>query len=260
MESTPRRCTGGRQEIYPEVLGRLSITLCFPQKPLMCPRRRLRLRVEACRSCECQGGQDRTVRRVPHSPWEPVTLPGPPAPSPTERKSENDLNPMSIRRHFRPRPRVCIVLVLGSFLMASGAAAQVGTSGLFARSDTVISTNTSPSPRSSHVEDATSSQSLNPYGSLEAHVYQGEDLGLRSPLVGREKVDPSVDLNRGQKLFWGAVGLVVNHVCEPRTDEFSPVTDRHHEHRTYDEARCTNCDRIERRALGALFDGLLSRD
>ena len=167
---------------------------------------------------------------------------------------------MNTREYFRPCSRVCIVLILGSFLAASAAVAQGSPAGLPAKSDTATPGDSSPLPRSSDIEDVTSSESLSPYGPLDAHVYREEGRGLRTPLVGRAQVDPSMDLNRRQKLFWGAVGLVVNHFCEPRTDAFSPVTDRHHEHRTYDEARCTNCDRIERRALGALFDGLLSRD
>lgn len=98
---------------------------------------------------------------------------------------------------------------------------------------------------------------LAPYQSLETYVHEKSRLGAVSP----PSPSPTpIHLNRGEKMFWGSVGLVLHTICDPRTQEFSPVVDDSPRYQTYDDARCDECDRIGRRAVNALGDGLFAPD
>ncbi len=149
-----------------------------------------------------------------------------------------------------------------SFLLFGGGRAAVAQIDLLGASiaptpqiEDAPSRFASPIPSGSEVEGF--GQSLDPYRSLERFVApadRGVSLGV--PVQTRPK--PHVTLSRSGSLFWGAVGLFVHSYCDTRTDEFSPMTDRLHEYRTFDDARCDQCDRIGKRALGAVIGGLLS--
>jgi hypothetical protein len=98
---------------------------------------------------------------------------------------------------------------------------------------------------------------LDPYHSLKAHVTPAPQSGaLTLPSPGAQRIH----LNRGQKMFWGTVGLVVHTICDAQTHEVDPAVDHSSSYQTYGESRCDHCDRIGARALHALTEGLFSPD
>ena len=74
------------------------------------------------------------------------------------------------------------------------------------------------------------------------------------PSGDRSRFDPA--LSRGQKIFLGAVGLVVQSVCA--TDETKPLTARPASLLGPRERTCVQCDRMEDRAWEAVWEGLFS--
>ncbi len=147
-----------------------------------------------------------------------------------------------------------VVFVLGLLGTAGDAQAQGGTS--IAVSTDASSQSAPVLPLSSASSSTQSASSLNPYRSLEKYVQQREArLLARPPLDNPTR--RGVSLDRGGKLLWGTVGLVMSSFCDSDSDTY---TDHPSPLRSSYEQTCVECDRMGKRSLEAITEGLLSSD
>jgi hypothetical protein len=114
------------------------------------------------------------------------------------------------------------------------------------------------SAESSSVPDTTRSLAPAPLTddrSLDQYVHDAG--GLRPagpPRTASARYDPT--LSRGQKLFWGSVGLLVQSLCD--TDGTKPLTAQPDFVLEARERACIHCDRVEDRAWDAVLEGVFS--
>lgn len=67
-------------------------------------------------------------------------------------------------------------------------------------------------------------------------------------------------LGRGEMLFWGTVGLLVHRACNSPSQHRSSTIDNRFTLDQKTHRVCVECQRIERRALASIVQGLFATD
>lgn len=115
---------------------------------------------------------------------------------------------------------------------------------------------TDASPQVDSVQSLTPTP-LSEARSLDTYV---QDANVLRPTAPRSddprRYDPA--LNRGQKLLWGTIGLVVHSVCDSGWEDEPPA--KPYPLLDAGERRCVECNRMGERAFDAVLKGAFSSD
>lgn len=156
-----------------------------------------------------------------------------------------------IQRRAKALWPLLVALTLGLLGTAGNVQAQGASSA-------VVSTDSSSQSvsalRSSPASSSTqSASSLNPYRSLENYVHRRDTrLPAGSQLDGPTR--RGVSLDRGGKLLWGTVGLVMSDLCESRTKRTGFIESP--SAWALDHSGCENCERIGERSFENILEGV----
>lgn len=137
---------------------------------------------------------------------------------------------------------IVLTLVLGGWGLGTEAPAQFRSTETSTRTDSVQSVAPTPlSGNRSPDREARAPNALRP-------TMPPPSNSRRSDLV----------LSRGQKLFWGTMGMVLHSFCDSGWENENPT--KPHRFLTSGERACVECERVEERATDALSEGLFRSD